>query len=58
MKLNGCYNRPPFVIHYKLSNGELQENFSHNKNDCQYTLSNLGQKDEKCHGCIWRKDQK
>jgi hypothetical protein len=23
--------------------------------DCQYTLSELGQKDEKCVGCKWRK---
>jgi len=23
--------------------------------DCQYTLSELGQKDERCIGCKWRK---
>lgn len=63
---NGCHDRPPFrrtveVQHGFWYDGQqrrvpklVQIPFRMNP-ECQYTLSQLGQADEKCAGCKWKK---
>lgn len=54
--MNGCWNRKDYKPEYRvweMVDGQQKEVIIPFKNtvDCQYTLSNLGQKDEKCVGC-------
>jgi hypothetical protein len=60
--VNGCYNREPYKAEVMVQNGWTDEQTRRMiaipftmTTDCQYTLSELGQKDEKCVGCKWRK---
>lgn len=49
---NGCYNREPFKPVVAMPDGH---SFPFRMAmDCQYTLSALGQKDQRCIGCRWR----
>ena len=66
MTLNGCHNRPPFKTSMKVADGHWDDGVQRipkltsipfrMKKPCQYTLSELGQKDAKCTGCKHRKD--
>ena len=57
----GCFNRPPFEPSIKVQDGKLNSwaprmagmEFRMEPT-CQYTLTDLGEKDEKCHGCKWK----
>lgn len=52
---NGCHNRAPlrdYVIE-KPGYARVEIPFRMAR-DCQYTLSVLGQKDQRCAGCRWR----
>jgi hypothetical protein len=49
----GCFNRPPFVKEYPLTGGALQKNVFAD-GVCQYTKSDLGQKDAGCTACSHR----
>lgn len=57
--LNGCHNRAPYKPATELRDhhGNLVTSIPHTMStDCQYTLSELGQADARCHGCRWRKE--
>lgn len=62
-KVNGCHNRAPYKEYVVVQDGWTQKGEIRYlisipfpmTTDCQYTLSELGQKDEKCVGCKWRK---
>lgn len=65
--VNGCYNREPYketvivqdgwwLKGQNEKTGRLIKIPFHMTTDCQYTLSELGQKDVKCVGCKWRKE--
>lgn len=50
---NGCYNRAPFKTTVAMPDGH---SFPFRMAmDCQYSLSDLGQKDPRCMGCRWRR---
>lgn len=58
----GCFNRPAFKKLYKGQNGwmngkqvEMYIVFNMTQ-DCQYTHTDLGQADNRCKGCKWRKN--
>ncbi len=55
---NGCYNRAPFKTTVHVADGRMPDGHSfpfRMAMDCQYTLSDLGQKDPRCVGCRWRR---
>jgi hypothetical protein len=61
-KVNGCHNRAPYKETVEVQDGWTSDQTRRMvtipfpmTTDCQYTLSELGQKDEKCVGCKWRK---
>jgi hypothetical protein len=51
----GCYNREPYRSVFKARDGKkevfVEFRMTH---DCQYTKTELGQKDQKCCGCLWK----
>lgn len=60
-----CHNRPPYRQHMKVADGHWDDGvqrihkltsvpFRMNPT-CQYTLSQLGQADQRCTGCQWKK---
>ena len=54
----GCHNRPPFKTTVSVPDGAMPDGHSfpfRMAMDCQYTLSDLGQKDPRCVGCKWRR---
>ena len=51
----GCHDREPYRDAVIFPGGEVRE-FRMAK-DCQYTLTELGQRDEKCEGCKWKKQK-
>lgn len=53
----GCYNRQPFKPAFKAQDGEKQVfvEFKMTK-DCQYKHTELGKKDPKCVGCLWKSE--
>lgn len=63
---HGCFNRAPFKASLKVPDGWWDDGVQRIAKlitipfrmamDCQYTLSQLGQADQKCHGCKHRKD--
>jgi hypothetical protein len=63
---NGCHNRADFVDKRIVQDGCFEysltvkvvsiPNFSA-REPCQYTLSRLGQADQGCTGCTWRKGE-
>lgn len=58
--VHGCSNRPPYKRTTELRDhhGRLVSAFPFRMAmDCQYTLSDLGQKDARCHGCRWRSEK-
>lgn len=63
----GCYNREEFITEYEvpdvvITDGKLKREWVlvtipfPMTRDCQYTHTELGQKDERCLGCKWRKN--
>ena len=55
--LNGCHNRPPFKPATELRDhhGRLVSSWPFRMaEDCQYTHTDLGQKDARCQGCEHR----
>lgn len=69
-RLNGCHNRRPFQPWVKVQAGWQKMPISVSDStripvldavpfrmayDCQYTLTELGQRDKGCEGCKWRK---
>jgi hypothetical protein len=62
----GCHNRPPFKRSHFVQDGwwadgvqripKLSTAPFRMAEDCQYTLTDLGQADERCQGCKHRKD--
>lgn len=60
-----CHNRPPYRQHMKVADGHWDDGVQRIPKltsvpfrmhpDCQYTLSQLGQADQRCTGCRWRK---
>lgn len=62
-KVNGCHNREPYKKSVDVQDGWTNVQTRRMitipfpmTTDCQYTLSELGQRDEKCIGCKWRKE--
>lgn len=58
--VHGCSNRAPYkrVTELRDHHGRLVASFPFRMAmDCQYTLSDLGQADHRCHGCRWRVEQ-
>lgn len=61
-----CHNREPFKDTVTVKGAVVGENgfvipkvvsFPFRMRlDCSYTTTELGQADERCHGCKWRKD--
>ena len=57
MTVYGCHNREPFRdrVYYPVRWGAyLDSREFRMATDCQYTLTELGKKDEKCEGCKWK----
>lgn len=72
MKPYQCHNRPPFAISIQVQDGwEIQplgvsgftripvmvEMLVRATTNCNYTTTDLGQADARCHGCIHRSQQ-
>jgi hypothetical protein len=63
---NGCHNRAPYAARQIVQAGwwmdgvtrvaKMESIPNRMAKDCQYTLSRLGQADQGCTGCTWRKD--
>lgn len=56
---NGCFNRAPYKTTNDLRdlNGHVVTSIPFRMApDCQYTLSSLGQADQRCVDCSWRRD--
>lgn len=62
----GCFDRPPYRQHMKVADGHWDDGMQQRipklvsipfrmNPDCQYTLSQLGQADQRCTGCQWKK---
>lgn len=57
---NGCFNRAPYknlmtINEVRGPHGVLVNAIPFRMSpDCQYTKSELGQKDPRCDGCSWR----
>ena len=62
VKVYGCHNREPLAESLLVQDGwiwkyrepKLKTIKVEMTKDCQYTLSDLGQRDAKCDGCKWR----
>lgn len=64
-KAYGCFNRPEFKHVFPAQDGWWLDNATRvakltsvpfrMAKDCQYTLSQLGQADQRCTGCQWKK---
>jgi hypothetical protein len=62
----GCHNRKPFKTMMPAQNGWYMDGVTRTPKmtpvkfrmaaECQYTLSDLGQKDDRCTGCKHRKE--
>ena len=60
----GCHNRPEFKTSCLMQDGWIYTDGTRYpvmvdvpfrmETLCQYTLTDLGQADPKCHGCKWR----
>lgn len=63
---NGCHNRRPYRSSYLAQNGNIEagdrlipvfENVDFRMSEqCNYTKTDLGKADKKCHGCKWRQE--
>ncbi len=57
--LNGCHNREPYKPNTVLRDHHYRVVDSwpfRMAETCQYTKSDLGQKDQRCLGCRWRQE--
>lgn len=57
--VNGCHNRPPFkqVVELRDYDGRVVSSFPFRmREDCAYTHTALGQRDQRCAWCCWRKE--
>ena len=62
---NGCHDRPPFKPFTKVADGHWDYGVQRipkltsvpfrMAKDCQYTHTALGQADQRCTGCQWKK---
>jgi|GEM_PF-2521972 len=50
----GCHNRKPLESFYLTASGARVESFAYGS-PCWYTNTALGQKDESCTGCKWKR---
>ena len=60
-----CHNRPPYRQHMKAADGHWDDGVQRipkltsvpfrMAKDCQYTHTTLGQADQRCTGCLWKK---
>ena len=60
-----CKDRPPYRQHMKVADGHWDDGVQRipkltsvpfrMAKDCQYSLSQLGQADQRCTGCQWKK---
>lgn len=56
---NGCFDRAPYkpTIDLMDHHGRMVTSFPFRMaRDCQFTLTDLGQADNRCTGCKWRKE--
>lgn len=60
----GCFDRAPYLASTPVQDGWYMDGYTRTPRmvsmpfrmspDCNYTLTELGEKDEKCHGCKWK----
>jgi hypothetical protein len=60
----GCFDRAPYLTSMPVADGHFMDGYTRTprmvampfrmSKDCNYTTTELGQKDEKCHGCKWK----
>ena len=51
----GCFNRATFLPIVRMEKaGQVTEWPFAMANDCRYSLSDLGEKDDRCQGCQWK----
>lgn len=66
MRLNGCHNRAAYTESRTVQDGAVLRDGAlvpqfvtlpfRLRKDCSYTESTLGQADDRCSGCKWRKE--